>query len=579
MQEQRNLLLAVALSIAIIFGYQFLIERPRHEAEQARLAEEQTATVTVEPEGAGVPSPTEGSAPLPADNAGPAASRVDVLEASPRIPIQTSRLRGSVSREGGRIDDLLLLDYREELAKDSPNITLLSPRGADKAYYAEFGWVPSAGSTAPVPNQKTLWDGGGSIVPGKPATLRWDNGQGVLFETVYTLDEDFMFTVTQRIVNRSDSAISLAPYALIARRGTPAITGFAILHEGPLGVFNGSLKEIDYEDLSDDGDVTAESTGGWLGMTGKYWLAALIPDQAAPYKARFTHRAVAGDDQYQVDYLRESQTVQPGGSLEVTNRFFAGAKEVATVDRYNDTLGITRFDLAIDWGYFRPMTRPLFFLLDFFYKYFGNFGVAILLLTVSVKAALFWFSNKSYEGMARMKELQPKIQQLRERYKDDRQRQQTEMINLYKTEKVNPMAGCWPMLIQIPVFFALYKVLFMTIEMRHAPFFGWIKDLSAPDPLTPVNLFGLIPWDPPQMIAIGIWPIVMGVSMYLQQKLNPQPADPVQAKVFMLMPILFTFMLGSFPAGLVIYWTWNNVLTIAQQWYIMQRATKKKAAV
>jgi YidC/Oxa1 family membrane protein insertase len=384
-----------------------------------------------------------------------------------------------------------------------------------------------------------------------------------------TLDENYLFTVTQQVENRSGTALTLHPYGLIARVGLPETTGFYILHEGPLGVFGGTLAEHDYEDLMDKGEEVT-STGGWIGITDKYWLTALAPDANAPFTGNFRY-INQGNGRFQVDYLREAMTIADGASAEVTDRLFAGAKEVKLLENYRDNLNIEKLDLAIDFGWLHWLTKPLFKVLAFFNAGIGNMGLSILALTVCVKAIFFPLANKSYKSMSRMKALQPEIEKLRERYGDDRAKLNQEMMGLYKTQKVNPAAGCLPIVVQIPVFFALYKVLYVSIEMRHAPFFGWITDLSAPDPTTLFNLFGLLPYTPPDFLMIGVWPLAMGISMFLQQKLNPQPADPIQAKIFLFMPLFFTFLLAPFAAGLVVYWTWNNLLSMTQQFVIMKR--------
>jgi YidC/Oxa1 family membrane protein insertase len=471
---------------------------------------------------------------------------------------------------GGDIDDLLLIDYREELDPDSQEIVLLSPSGAPKAYYARFGWVGADGVR--VPDADTPWRADSTTLkPGRPVTLRWENGAGLRFTRILALDENYMFTVTQRAENDGAEAVKLFPYGLISRRGTPDVTGFYILHEGLLGVFDETLKEVDYDDLQETGVVQQSSRGGWIGITDKYWLAALVPDQKALAKTRFVHRRDDGADMYQVDFLGEQMELAPGATVETQSYVFAGAKEVALLDGYESELGIARFDLAIDFGWFYFLTKPIFYVLIYINERVGNYGVAILLLTVLIKLIFFPLANKSYKSMSKMKKLQPEVIKLREQFGEDKARLNQEMMALYKREKANPASGCLPIVVQIPVFFALYKVLFVTIEMRHAPFFGWIHDLSAPDPTTVFNLFGLIPLNLPDFLMIGVWPLLMGLTMFLQQKLNPQPADPMQAKIFMFLPIMFTFLLARFPAGLVIYWAWNNLLSIIQQKVIMVR--------
>ena len=575
--EQRNLFLAIALSLAILLGFQMLLmpDPPAPGAPEAQTAVPD-AVPTGRP-GADVPRPAAPGAGAPAPGgptAGPAApttveTRTAALAASPRLPIRTPRLTGSIALRGGRVDDLVLTDYRTDVAKDSPPITLFSPTGTANPYYADFGWTSGA---AAVPGPDTVWRADrAALTPDQPVTLTWDNGQGLRFTRRYDIDRDYMLTVTQTVENAGGAEAELYPFGLIARRGTPETSGFFILHEGPLGVLNGTLKEVDYDDLQDEGEIKAATTGGWIGITDKFWLAALIPDQAAPVQTRFVRWLVDRTDKYQVDVLGGAHRVAPGARVETVSRLFAGAKEVRLLDRYAETFAIPYFDKAVDFGWFYFLTKPIFYILDFFFGVLGNFGLAILLLTVIIKAIFFPLANKSYRAMSKLKLLQPKMVEIREKFGDDRARMNQEMMALYKREKANPMAGCLPMLVQIPVFFALYKVLFVTIEMRHAPFYGWIADLSAPDPLTVFNLFGLIPWTPPEFMAIGIWPLIMGLTMFLQQKISPQPADPTQQKVFLLMPVIFTFLLARFPAGLVIYWAWNNVLSILQQWVIMRR--------
>ncbi|MBT5458730.1 MAG: membrane protein insertase YidC, partial [Rhodospirillaceae bacterium] len=491
---------------------------------------------------------------------------------APRLTLNSPRLRGSIQLKGGQIDDLILADYRETLDPESPNITLLSPAQGAKSYFAQFGWSSSDRSIV-LPNDNTLWTANNTTLsPKRPVTLSWNNGQGLIFSRTVALDDNYVFTVTQQVQNNSDKAVTLFPYGLISRSETPETLGFFILHEGLLGVFDGQLKELDYDDLQDSGKIEQPTKGGWLGITDKYWLVALLPDQKAQLQTAFRHTLDAKKiDKYQVDYLGAGQILSPRGTVAVTNRLFAGAKEVNLLDDYLEKLQIARFDLAIDFGWFYFLTKPIFYALEYFYRLLGNFGLAILLLTVIIKLLFFPLANKSYKAMSRLKLLQPKMVALKDRYGDDKAKQNEAMMRLYKEEKVNPAAGCLPMLVQIPVFFALYKVLFVSIEMRQAPFYGWIQDLSAPDPTSMFNLFGLIPWGPPEFLLIGAWPLLMGITMFLQQKLNPAPADPMQAKIFMMLPIVFTFMLARFPAGLVIYWAWNNVLSITQQWVIMRR--------
>ncbi len=585
MIDNRNMILAVVLSMAILLGFEFFFKStapvPPPEAQSLVQKPAQVLTPMAGQIPGSAPSlpsasissaiPSLGSPSLPGGANLAGISRAEILARNNRVLINTPRLHGSIALTGGRIDDLTLIDYREKLDPKSPEIILLSPKGAIGSYYAQFGWVAPAGVA--VPGADTVWQARGkSLTPDTPVVLTWDNGAGLNFNRTYAIDENFMFTITQSVRNTSAGSVDLNPYGLISRGGTPKTTNFYILHEGLLGVFDGVLSEVDYEETRDAGEIKKPSTGGWMGITDKYWLAALVPDQKSLVDTRFLHRKQGVVDVYQVDYLGPQATVASGATLETTNRFFAGAKEVLLLDAYEEKLGVAKFDLAIDFGWFYFLTKPIFYALLWIHGHVLNLGISILLLTVSIKLLFFPLANKSYTSMSKMKKLQPEITTLRERYAEDKTRLNQEMMALYKKEKVNPAAGCLPILIQIPVFFSLYKVLFVTIEMRHAPFFGWIHDLSAPDPTTLFNLFGLIPWAPPEIIPmIGVWPVIMGVTMFLQQKLNPQPADPIQAKIFLFLPFFFTFLLAAFPAGLVVYWAWNNSLSILQQWIIMRR--------
>ncbi len=601
--DQRNLVVAIALSLAILLAFDFWIGGPQREKTRAdALARQQAqisapaAPVPTAPAPAGVPSPAPAngavgvapSAPVAPAPATKALGRDQILALARRVPVVTPQLTGSISLVGGRLDDLHLAQYRTAVKAGSPNIVLLSPAGAPEPYYAEFGWVSAAGDAVKLPGGDTLWQAeGAELRPGRPLTLSWDNGEGLRFRRVFAVDDQFLFTVTQTVENRGEQPVTLHPYALVSRHGKPATLGFFILHEGPLGVLrekredNGTLKEFKYDDLSKAGTIEQKSVGGWVGITDKYWLTALIPPDDAAVTAAFRHGAGAVD-RYQVDVLGSAGAVPARGTTSFAVRLFAGAKEVRLLDRYEAGEKVLRFDLAIDWGWFYFLTRPIFTAIDYFNHLLGNFGLAILLLTIIIKTLFLPLAYKSYVSMSGMKRIQPQMLELRERYAQDRERLSQEMMTLYKREKINPAAGCVPILLQIPVFFALYKVLFVTIEMRHAPFYGWIKDLSDLDPTTWLNLFGLLPWGRPDLGAfewanLGVWPLVMGVTMWLQMRLNPQPPDPIQAKLFNLMPIFFTFLLASFPAGLVIYWSWNNVLSMAQQWFIMRRTNAKSA--
>ncbi|MEM7443664.1 MAG: membrane protein insertase YidC [Pseudomonadota bacterium] len=580
MDNQRNLIIAVVLSIVILLGFQFFIEGPRQVSqvemnEATELAvDESGGTVTGLPPNAQI-QPSTDPAVIAQEMLSQSVDRADALTTVPRVTIDTARVHGSLSLVGARLDDLTLADYRETVDPDSPEVTLLSPPNAPSPYYADFGWAP-VDTTVPVPGGDTEWTADvDTLTIDQPVTLTWDNGEGLTFERVVEIDENYMFTVTQRVVNQGDEAVALRPFGRVMRFGTPEVLGFFILHEGPYGVFNGTLDEYDYGDLADEGSIVTDSTGGWLGFTDKYWMVALVPDQSTAIDAQFAHSQPGARDQYFATYAADTMAVAPGASVEITNRLFAGAKEVNVIDGYEANLGIENFDLAIDWGWFYFLTRPVFWALDIVHGFVGNFGVAILVFTVFIKLLFFPLANKSYKSMSRMKALQPQMTEIRERYKDDRQKMNQAVMEMYRREKVNPASGCLPILLQIPVFFALYKVLFVTIEMRHAPFFGWIQDLSAVDPTSIWNLFGLIPWTPqdflPSFMVLGAWPIVMGLTMFLQQKLNPAPTDPMQKRIIAAFPFVFTFLLSTFPAGLVIYWAWNNTLSILQQWVIMKR--------
>jgi YidC/Oxa1 family membrane protein insertase len=508
-------------------------------------------------------------------------TREAVIASSPRIGVETPSLQGSIALKGGRIDDLSLVKYRETVDPKSPAVDLLSPSGSPTPFYAELGWVAAPGASTKLPSADTVWRqiGSGALGVDHPVTLSYDNGQGLEFRRIIAVDDQYMFTVQDQVINKSGSPVTLYPFGLISRHGTPPTLGYYILHEGLIGVLgDDGLQQVTYKTIEDKKTETFKNvTGGWLGITDKYWAATLIPDKAAPIEAHFSYDLANGVKDYQTDYLADGQTIAAGATGVSTARLFAGAKETRLLDGYEKNYDIRLFDRLIDWGWFYFITQPLFKFIDLIYGLVGNFGVAILIVTVCIKALFFPLANKSYASMAKMKAVQPQMKALRERYPDDKVKQQQELMELYKREKINPLAGCLPILVQVPVFFALYKTLFVTIEMRHAPFFGWIKDLSAPDPTTVFNLFGLLPYDPTLLPAIGgfmhlgAWPLVMGVTMWAQMKLNPAPPDPAQKIVFDWMPVIFTFMLANFAAGLVIYWAWNNTLSVIQQSIIMRR--------
>ena len=571
--DQKNFIVALVLSVLIIVGWQQL-----YPSKPAVAPATTQATTPGAPAAPGTtPSatvPGQPGAPAQTQAAQPIVSRAEALKRSPRIAFSTPELLGSISLKGARIDDVQLAKHRETLDKNSPPVPVLSPEGGELPYYAEYGWS-SSDTAVKLPGPDTLWTASADkLETGKPVRLSWDNGGGLLFTLDVTIDENFLFSVKQGVENKSDKPVTLFPWALVVRFGEAKVEGTYILHEGPYGVFNSTLKEFAYTDFKDNKLQKFSTTGGWVGFTDKFWMATLIPDQKSKVDISIKQTGAGLNVKYQIDYVGGGMTVAPGAKADSEAHLFAGAKIVRVIDSYKEKYSIDRFDLTIDWGFFFFFTKPLFWLLEWLYLQLGNFGLSILVLTVIVKAVFFPLANKSYAAMSKMKRLQPEMEKLKERYGEDRQKMNQELMQLYKREKVNPAAGCLPIVVQIPVFFALYKVLYTTIEMRHQPFYGWIQDLSAPDPLTILTGFGLYQWQIPEFLHffnIGLWPMLMGVTMYVQQKLNPAPTDPVQARVFQFLPILFTFMLAPFSAGLVIYWAWSNTLSIAQQYMIMRR--------
>ena len=499
------------------------------------------------------------------------------LKSSQRVKIKTQSLSGSINLLGLKIDDLVLEKYNQTLDFESEKIRFLSPGDTRDGLEIQFGWIKPKESSFDVPDSKSLWsisNGLTTLDENNELKLEWSNKTGQIFQTFLSVDEDYLFSVKQVVINNSSEEIIINNNSKVIRKKAPNLSGMLILHEGPIGVLQEELKEIDYDDLKEDKDILSyESDNGWIGITDKYWLAALIPDQNIPFKSIFNY----DDDKGYVAYFRSlnSYNIKPNTKVEINSKVFAGAKEADLLDRYQEKYNIYNFDLAIDWGWFYFITKPLFYAISYFYQMFGNFGIAIIILTVITRIVFFPLANWSFISMAKMKLLQPEMTRIKDLYKDDKQQQQQALMALYKKEKVNPVSGCLPILIQIPFFFAIYKMLFISIEMRHAPFYGWIKDLSVKDPTTLFNLFGLIPWDPPSFMIIGIWPILMGLTMYIQQKLNPAPPDPIQAKIFAFFPLFITILLSQFAAGLVIYWTTNNILSILQQWIITRRTKVK----
>ncbi|MGO4438717.1 membrane protein insertase YidC [Rhizobium sp. RAF56] len=577
MEKNRNYFIAIALSVLIVFGWQFFYMNPRIEAQRKAQEAAQTQQVqqSEQSKQAQPGQPAQTAAPagaLPAGGATPTTiSREAALEQSKRVAIETEALSGSIDLTSGRIDDLRLKRYRETVEKDSPIIALLNPADTTDGYFAELGYIAGdASGSAPGPTTQWTLSGGDKLTEKTPVTLTYTNDKGVTFSRTISVDQNYMFSIDDKITNAGQQPVSLSSYGRITRNNKPATPSTYVLHEGFIGVIDNSLMESKYAAVEKENVTAPQSTGGWLGITDKYWAATLIPPQTTPFDARFSH-FTDGQPRFQADYRAVPFTVAPGQSVDVKNLVFAGAKVVPLVDAYKDTYSIPRFDRLIDWGWFYFITKPMFKLMDFFYHFFGNFGIAILLTTIVVKLLFFPLASKQYASMANMKRMQPKMEELKAKFGDDKMALQQATMQLYKDEKINPLAGCWPIALQIPIFFSLYKVIYITIEMRHAPFFGWIRDLSAPDPTSIVNLFGLLPFAAPTILHLGVWPLIMGVTMFVQMRMNPTPPDPTQAMIFNWMPLVFMFMLASFPAGLVIYWAWNNTLSVIQQSIIMRR--------
>jgi len=575
MHDQNNVFYAVALSIVILITWQYFFAT----SFLGKSTTPKTSQIGTIAPGAEIRPQTQAVA-IPSTQRSEQFSRQAALARSQRVAIDTPRLKGSIALTGGRIDDLALVQYRETTDPKSKAIELLSPSGSPQPFYAEFGWVDGSGTNLKVPTSETVWSQQGSqnLGVGRPVTLSWQNGQGLEFRRTISVDDKYLFSIRDEVANNGPAAVALAPYALISRHSPPPTSGYYLLHEGAIGVLGDQgLQEIAYKTLDEKQRVPFNLNNAWLGFTDKYWAAILLPDAASHLQAEFSANHLGTLKTYQADYVEDALTIEPGGTASATARLFAGAKEVAILDDYDKALHLNRFDLAIDWGWFRFITKPMFTLIDAIFRLVGNFGVAILIVTLLLKLAFFPLANKSYASAAKMKALQPQIQLIRESFADDKAKQQQATMELYRKEKINPIAGCLPTLIQIPVFFSLYKVLFVTIEMRQAPFFGWIKDLSAPDPTNLFNLFGLIPYDPVSLpllggfLVIGAWPLVMGLTQWVQMKLTPASPDPTQSAILNWMPVIFTFMLAKFSAGLVIYWTWNNSLSIVQQAIVMRR--------
>ena len=556
--DTKNVLMAIVLSTLVLVFWATFFEPPPVERQ---IVEDQV----VKKEESSSPS-------IEKDKSSKKVTRNEAIDYASRVKIENNNIKGSISLQGAIIDDIIFKNYNISLDSDE-KVIFLNPKDTSKGYYIETGWASNSKEKLKLPLDNTIWKvkGNNLLTPNSPVVIEWDNNEGLIFTKKIELDDKFLFRITQSVKNTTDKSYEFFPYAQITRNYKPDVIPIYILHEGFIGMFDEELKEEDYKDIEDE-KITTNSSKGWLGITDKYWLTAIVPEKGKEFKSEF----FTTDGKYKANFIIKRPEVL-GSNTSITNEInaFVAAKEVAVIDNYAEKMGIEKFDLAIDWGWFYFITKPLFFVIEYFFKLTGNFGVAIIILTALVRLAFFPLANYSFRSMAKMKILQPEMVRLKELHKDDKVKLQQDMMALYKREKVNPVSGCLPVLIQIPFFFAVYKMLYVTIEMRQQPFFGWIQDLSARDPTSIFNLFGLIPWDPPTFLMIGVWPILMGLTMYLQQKLNPTPPDPMQAKIFMFLPIFLTIILAPFPSGLVVYWTISNVLTIAQQWVII-RGTKVK---
>lgn len=585
MENNRNFYITIVLSVLILGLWQYFYVLPRSERqaeatriEEQRAAEQKKAAEAANPGGTTAPAAPGAIPNAPGTYVTTPEGRAQEVAKTARVKIDTPSLSGSINLTGGRLDDLKLKHYTETVDKTSPQIQLLNPQALPTGYYAEIGFVGSD-TTGTVPGPETVWsvDGNATLTPATPVTLTFTNDKGLTFKRTISVDNDYMFTVSDAVQNSGSATVTLSNYGRVIRFDKPAVASSYVLHEGLIGVTGTEgLQEHKYADIEKNKLYTpGKSTDGWLGITDKYWAVTLVPTEKQPFQPHYAYYD-NGRPRYQSDFLTDPISIAAGQSATVETEIFAGAKEVNKINAYAQDRQIRLFDRLIDWGWFIWITKPMFYLIDTLYKFFGNFGLAILATTVVVKTIFFPLANKSYASMANMKKVQPKMLEIREKYADDKMKQQQAMMELYKTEKINPLAGCWPVALQIPVFFSLYKVLYITIEMRHAPFFGWIQDLAAPDPTSIFNLFGLLPFAPPAFLPhMGAWAVVMGITMFLQMRMNPTPPDPTQAQIFTWMPVIFTFMMGSFPAGLVIYWAWNNTLSILQQGVIMKRQGAK----
>ena len=557
--DTKNVIAAISLSAAVIILYSLFFAPAVVEQKDIQ----NDKNITSENSSTDAPS-------LVQDEETIKISRNEALKENDRILFENDKIKGSISLIGSSIDDLTFKNYTNTLNGDD-NVILLNPKQSDNGYYVETGWA-TTNKNIDLPNSKSLWsiEGSNKLTPSSPVILSWTNSQNIKFLKEISIDKQYLFNIKQTIINNSDKTYNFYPYGQIIRNVAPDVTNFYILHEGLIGVFDDQLVEEDYDDIEEK-KYSKNAQSGWLGITDKYWLTSLIPEKDKSFRSDFDYK-----NKFRANFI-ETNATEVGANETKSNsiRVIIAAKEVNVIDGYAESENINKFDLAIDWGWFYFIVKPLFFAIQYFFNLAGNFGIAIIMITACIRLAFFPLANYSFRSMAKMKVLQPEMTRLKELHKEDKMKLQQEMMALYKREKVNPISGCLPIFIQIPFFFAIYKVLFVTIEMRHQPFFGWIKDLSERDPTSIFNLFGLIPWDPPSFLLIGVWPCLMGVSMWMQQKLNPTPPDPVQAKIFMFFPLFLTVILAPFPAGLVIYWTINNILTMAQQYIIIKRTTVK----
>ena len=560
MDNQKNLLLAVVFSLIILIGYDFFFAPKKNELNKTQSNENISEEISDKD------TPSIDTSLVKKSNKNKSSEE--------RVQFKANRIEGSINLFGATIDDIVLSDYFQTIEKNE-KVRVLNKESSNSPYFLRMGWA-STDKSLELPNKDSLWTASKKNFKNEKIKLEWSNTNGLKIIREISFDQNFMITITDEVINDTSETIDLTNFSYLRRKNYEPENKFFILHEGPLGVFNDTLKEVSYDELQENKEIVETTKNGWIGYTDHYWQVAIFPDTNESFKARFKTLNNRRDS-IQIDFINDNvKSVRPNQNLITKSYVFAGAKEVPLIDNYIEELNVNKLDLSVDFGWFYFLTKPLFYALNFLSTKFQNFGIGIIILTIFIRIILFPLANKSFKSMNSMRILTPEIQRVRERYKDDKQKMNQEMFALYREKKINPAAGCLPILIQIPIFFALYKVLFVSIEMRHAPFFGWIKDLSAPDPTSLFNLFGLIPWDPPLFLTIGIWPLLMGLTMFLQQKINPPPPDPIQAKIFMMLPFIFTFLLATFPSGMVVYWTVNNVLSIGQQYILLKKQKKNK---